>query len=90
MTVEAARYLDKRSMSFTSNATTLRQAVGQDAPDDAIDLLEKLLTVNPVYRCSASNALQSAFLKGADLLCDYGKNYLRRPSLDDFDFEQEK
>jgi serine/threonine protein kinase len=90
VTVEAARYLDKRSMSFSNNATTLRQAVGAETPDDAIDLLEQLLTVNPNYRCSAQIALQGKFLRGADLLCDYSRNYIHRPSLEDFDFEQEK
>ena len=94
LTVEAARYLDKRSLSFTSDIGALRQLItGHDVAgpiDDAVNLLEQLLTINPVYRCSAESALQSLFLRGADILCDYSKDYLHRPSIDDFDFEQEK
>jgi hypothetical protein len=63
---------------------------GHDASDEAVYLLEQLLTINPVYRCSADNALQSAFLRGADILYDYSKNYLQRPYIEDFDLEQEK
>ena len=87
-------YLDKRSLSFTSDIGALRQLItGHDVAgpiDDAVNLLEQLLTINPVYRCSAESALQSLFLRGADILCDYSKDYLHRPSIDDFDFEQEK
>mmetsp|Transcript_22984 Transcript_22984/g.20876 ORF Transcript_22984/g.20876 Transcript_22984/m.20876 type:complete len:628 (+) Transcript_22984:115-1998(+) len=83
---EAIQFLEKRCTYRKQPLST----VVSDSTIEAIDLLEDLLSVNPSKRPSASAALQSAFLRGADVICDYSKRYLERPSVDDFDFEQEK
>jgi hypothetical protein len=49
-----------------------------------------LLSVDPHSRPTASQALAFEYLKGAETMCDYDKQYLTRPPADLFDFENEK
>jgi serine/threonine protein kinase len=52
--------------------------------------VEQLLTVNPSTRPSATAALTHPFLADAEILNDYTKNYLTRPTVNYFNFEHEK
>lgn len=46
--------------------------------------------MDPVIRPTASQALAFEYLKDAEILCDYEKQYLQRPPSTLFDFESEK
>lgn len=83
---EAASFLDKRCRY---RKQPIKKYV-PDASDEAINLLTRLLSVNPSQRPSAVQALQHPFLNNAEILNDYSKQYLSRPSPDFFEFEQAK
>lgn len=83
---EATSFLEKRCHYPKQKMQTLVP----EATDEAVELLEALLSLNPNKRPSAASALEFDFLKDADVLCDYSKNYLRRPTKEYFDFESEK
>lgn len=53
----------------------------------ALALLESLLTVNPTTRPTAAQASDDPFLVDAEVMHDYTKTYLSRPSPDFFEFE---
>lgn len=83
---EASAFLDKRCRF---RKQPLRKFI-PDASDSSLALVESLLTVNPANRPSAVVALNHPFLADAELLNDYNKNYLQRPTVDYFNFEHEK
>lgn len=86
VSAEASAFLDKR-------CKYRRQPLEKIVPDasrEAIELLESLLELNPDARPTAVDALAFPFLVGAEVLHDYSKNYLTRPSREFFDFEHEK
>ena len=58
-----------------------------NADAESLEMLESLLTVNPTKRPSAEQALRHPFLADAEVLHDYSKTYLTRPSPDYFAFE---
>lgn len=58
-----------------------------NADAESLEMLEALLTVNPNHRPSAEQALRHPFLADAEVLHDYSKTYLTRPSPDYFAFE---
>lgn len=60
------------------------------ASPDALLIINQLLSVNPHSRPTATQALAFEYLKGAETMCDYDKQYLTRPPADLFDFENEK
>ena len=69
---------------------TSKQPLGNFVPSaspDSLNMMETLMTVNPTARPSAAEALKHPFLEDAELLHDYSKNYLTRPSPDYFAFE---
>ena len=61
-----------------------------EASGEAYELLEALLTVNPKYRPSAVEALEFKFFDNTEVSFDYTKQYLVRPPVSYFDFENEK
>lgn len=83
---EAVSFLDKRCRY---RKQPLKNFIPEASPQ-AMELLEALLTVNPDLRPSAATALQHPFLADAEILNDYSRPYLRRPTADYFDFEHEK
>lgn len=83
---EAAAFLDKRCR-FRKQPLS---KVVPDASADAIQLLESLLELCPDNRPTAMQALDFSFLDGAEVLHDYSKTYLMKPTSDYFDFEKEK
>lgn len=86
LSAEAASFMKKRCRSRGQH---IASAI-PDASSDAIDLITKLLSVDPALRPSAAESLKFDFLKDAELLCDYDQKYLSRPPKELFDFEQEK
>lgn len=86
VTGEAAAFLDKRCRF---RKQPLKKFI-PDASDQALNLVEELLTVNPATRPSAITAINHPFLADAEILNDYTKNYLQRPTVDYFNFEHEK
>ena len=86
VSTEASSFLDKRCRSRgQALATVIPQGSTQ-----AIQLINKLLAVDPVIRPTAHQALTFEYLKDAEILCDYDKQYLSRPPSTLFDFESEK
>ena len=83
VSAEAASFLDKKCRY---RKQSIRKYV-PDASEAAISLLEMLLAVNPRERPSAEQALQHPFLADAEVLHDYSKTYLTRPSPEYFEFE---
>jgi serine/threonine protein kinase len=86
VTGEAAAFLDKRCRY---RKQPLKKFI-PEASDPALALVETLLTVNPADRPTASVALAHPFLGDAEILNDYSKNYLQRPTVEYFNFEHEK
>ena len=78
--------MDKRCRSRGQSLSTV---IPQGSPQ-AIQLINKLLAVDPVIRPTAHQALTFDYLKDAEILCDYEKQYLQRPPSTLFDFESEK
>ena len=56
----------------------------------AMSLVKALLTVDPVQRVNAENALRYEWLADAEVLHDYSRDYMTRPPADFFDFERDK
>jgi len=83
VSAEAASFLDKKCRY---RKQSIRKYV-PDASEAAISLLELLLAVNPSQRPTAEQALQHPFLADAEVLHDYSKTYLTRPTPDYFEFE---
>jgi serine/threonine protein kinase len=83
VSAEAASFLDKKCRY---RKQSIRKYV-PDASESAINLLEQLLAVNPRERPTAEQALQHPFLADAEVLHDYSKTYLTRPSPEYFEFE---
>lgn len=83
---EAGAFLEKRCRY---RKQSLSKFLG-DASVEALSLVEALLTVNPNQRPSAVTSLRHSWLEDAEILHDYTKNYLQRPTPDYFDFEHEK
>ena len=86
VSTEASSFLDKRCRSRGQSLSTV---IPQGSPQ-AIQLINKLLAVDPVIRPTAHQALTFDYLKDAEILCDYEKQYLQRPPSTLFDFESEK
>lgn len=86
ISAEAAAFLDKRCR-FRKQPLS---KVIPDASPDALHLLESLLELCPDNRPTAAEALEFSFLDGAEVLHDYSRSYLSKPSSDFFDFEKEK
>jgi len=86
VSTEAAQFLDKKCRYKTQS---LKKFV-PEATDSALQLIEALLFINPSLRPSAEQALNFPFLEGAELLHDYSKVYLEKPTADFFEFEQTK
>ncbi len=85
---EALGFLEKRCR-YRKVPQPLRKAISS-ASDEAMQLVEALLTIDPVHRPDATAALEFTFLQGAEILNDYNKNYVRHPTADYFDFEKGK
>jgi serine/threonine protein kinase len=83
VSAEAASFLDKKCRY---RKQSIRKYV-PDASESAISLLEQLLAVNPRERPTAEQALAHPFLADAEVLHDYTKTYLTRPSPEYFEFE---
>jgi len=83
---EAASFLDKKCRCRKQN---LRKYI-PDASDLALEMLEPLLAVDPSKRPTAEEALLHPFLSDAEVLHDYTKNYLQRPTPEFFEFEHRK
>jgi serine/threonine protein kinase len=86
ISAEASSFLDKRCRYRKQSF----RKVLPDATDLALSLVEQLLTVNPSTRPSATAALTHPFLADAEILNDYSKSYLTRPTVNYFNFEHEK
>jgi serine/threonine protein kinase len=87
VSVEASSFLDKRCRYRKQPL----QKVMPGVSNDAAELLEALLSVSPMSRPSAEAALFFPFLMDdCEVLHDYTKTYLARPSKEFFDFETEK
>lgn len=86
VTSEASGFLEKRCVYRKQPL----QNVVPGLTDDALELLELLLSVNPAKRPTAAEAIKSRYLDDADVICDYSKKYVTRPTPKDFEFEQEK
>ena len=86
LSAEAGSFLEKRCRSRGQSIAS----VVPDSSPDAIHLITKLLSIDPIMRPTAAQALSFAFLQDAETLCDYDKKYLSRPPKELFDFEQEK
>lgn len=86
LSAEAASFMMKRCRSHGQPIAS----VIPDASPEAIDLITKLLSVDPALRPTAAESLAFDFLKDAEILCDYDQKYLSRPPKELFDFEQEK
>ena len=86
VSTEAAQFLDKKCRY---KPQSLKKLV-PEGTDSALQLIEALLFINPSSRPSAEQALKFPFLEGAELLHDYSKVYLERPTSDFFEFEQTK
>jgi len=83
VSAEAASFLDKKCRY---KKQSIRKYV-PDASEQAINLLELLLSVDPAQRPTAEQALRHPFLADAEVLHDYSKTYLTRPSPEYFEFE---
>lgn len=86
VSTEASSFLEKRCRS---RGQSLASVIPQ-ASAHALQLISRLLAVDPVVRPTASQALAFDYLKDAEILCDYEKQYLQRPPSTLFDFESEK
>ena len=86
ISTEASSFLEKRCRSRGQSLTS----VIPQASTHALQLISRLLAVDPVLRPTASQALAFDYLKDAEILCDYDKQYLQRPPSTLFDFESEK
>eukprot|EP01038_Epipyxis_sp_PR26KG_P008497 gene8497-11488_t len=60
------------------------------ASNQALEMLNSLLCMNPEKRATAKQALQFPYLSDAEVLYDYDEISLVKPSPDYFDFEKEK
>ena len=56
----------------------------------AIDLVDKLLCINPYKRYTAEEALNHSFIEDAEILHDYNRTYVYKPSPSLFEFENNK
>lgn len=86
ISTEASSFLEKRCRSRGQSLTS----VIPQASTHALQLISRLLAVDPVLRPTASQSLAFDYLKDAEILCDYDKQYLQRPPSTLFDFESEK
>jgi serine/threonine protein kinase len=86
VTAEAVGFLEKRCIYRKQPLTNVVPGLSEDA----LGLLEELLSVNPRHRPSAVQALRSRYLDDADVICDYSKRYVVKPTASDFEFEQAK
>ena len=86
LSAEAGSFLEKRCRS---RGQPIKSVVPDSSPE-AIHLITKLLSIDPLMRPTAAQALSFDFLLDAETLCDYDKKYLSRPPKELFDFEQEK
>lgn len=86
LTEEAQTFLEKRCRFRKQPFAKLLP----DASADAIRMLDSLLTLNPAQRPSATQALQHAFLAGAETFYDYDAVALEPPPEHYFDFEHEQ
>ena len=87
LSAEAGSFLEKRCRS---RGQSIASVVPDSSSADAIHLITKLLSIDPIMRPTAAQALSFDFLTDAETLCDYNKKYLSRPPKELFDFEQEK
>lgn len=83
---EAATFLDKKCR-YRKQPMTI---VLPGASDAAVKMVESLIKLNPDDRPTAAEALADSFLSDAEVMHDYSKNYLTRPTPEFFDFEKEK
>lgn len=86
VTSEALSFLDKRCKYRKQPLTKFIP----EASPMAMEMLEALLAVNPAHRPSAAAACNHPFLADAELLNDYSRTYLTRPTPDYFNFEHER
>lgn len=86
VTDEALAFLDKKCR-FRRQPF---QRLMPEASVEAIDMLNILLSVDPVRRPSAVQVLTHDWLQGAETFYDYSKVNLDQPPEGFFDFEQEK
>lgn len=86
VTEEALAFLDKKCR-FRRQPF---QRLMPEASFEAIDMLNVLLSVDPVRRPSAVQVLTHEWLRGAETFYDYSKVSLDQPPEGFFDFEQEK
>ena len=84
---EAAAFLEKRCRSRGQPIASL---LPPTISVDTVHFVASLLSVDPLMRPTAAQALAAEFLKDAETLCDYDRKYLSRPPRELFDFEQEK
>jgi serine/threonine protein kinase len=84
---EATSFLDRRCRY---PGKSLASFIPQASPE-ALELLEKLMDLNPKNRPSATGALDYAYIRDAQLLHDYTDNVMpRRVDEKFFDFEREE
>eukprot|EP00607_Mallomonas_marina_P007496 CAMPEP_0182417084 /NCGR_PEP_ID=MMETSP1167-20130531/1500_1 /TAXON_ID=2988 /ORGANISM="Mallomonas Sp, Strain CCMP3275" /LENGTH=632 /DNA_ID=CAMNT_0024590377 /DNA_START=110 /DNA_END=2009 /DNA_ORIENTATION=- len=83
---EASSFLDRRCQ-YTG--VPLRSFI-PEASNEAVEMLDALLNLNPAKRPSAAQALADDYLRDAQVLCDYDSVSLIRPDREFFEFEQEK
>lgn len=83
---EAQTFLERKCQYEKQPITS----VVPNLTDDAKELIEHLLSVNPAKRPSAVEALNFAYLSNADIICDYSKKYVIQPTNKHFEFEKEK
>jgi len=86
VSAEAATFLDKKCRY---RPQSMRKYV-PNASDAAMDMLESLLQVDPSRRPTAVQALEHPFLADAEILHDYSKEYLTKPTPEFFAFEHTK
>ena len=55
-------------------------SVVPDASPSAVDLIAALLSIDPIARPTAAQALSFGFLNDASTLCEYNRNYLSHPA----------
>ena len=60
------------------------------ASRSAIEMMDSFLKLDPSARPSADTALNSAWLHDAQVICDYSRVDIKKPSKQIFDFEKEK
>ena len=82
-------FLIFQAFGFYSNQHHIRSVVPNASPE-AIDLITALLSIDPLMRPPAAQALSFGFLHNAETLFEYDKIHLSRPPKALFDFQTGK